>query len=107
MKYDIYVINLDRNKDRRKRCEVQFKTQNLTFVRFPAFDGKTLEKSPEKALVHPNALLSARRGYRISHDEHNYGSIGCYLSHLGVWKVQSNCVSEQSRKSSNLVTNSV
>lgn len=87
MKYDIYVINLDRNKERWANMSSQFQLQGITNVkRFSGYDGKKLMENPEVALVHPNALLAAKRGYRISHDEHNFGSIGCYLSHVGAWK---------------------
>jgi GR25 family glycosyltransferase involved in LPS biosynthesis len=89
MKYEINVINLDRNKDRWRRMESQLKRLKGTvpIKRFSGIDGRKLESLPEIQLVHSNALLSARRGFRISHDEHNYGSIGCYFSHLGVWKM--------------------
>lgn len=88
MNYDIYVINLDRNTERKQRIDAQFKQLKLPYIRQPAIDGKKLEDSPLVSVIHPNALLSARRGFRISHDEHNYGSIGCYLSHAEVWKVR-------------------
>jgi hypothetical protein len=82
----VYVINLDRSKQRWKAMELQFALQDLPVIRYSAFDGRTLETSEEIALVHPEALASARRGKRKTHDDHNYGSIGCFLSHMAVWK---------------------
>ncbi len=86
-KYDIQVINLDRNTARWSNMDKQFRSQRIeNVIRFSAIDGKMIESSPQFNLVHPKAIESAKRGYRLSHQEHNFGSIGCYLSHTGTWK---------------------
>jgi GR25 family glycosyltransferase involved in LPS biosynthesis len=86
-KYDIQIINLDKNIARWANMDSQFRKQGISNVkRFSAIDGKTIESSPKISLVHPKALESAKRGFRLSHEEHNFGSIGCYLSHAGAWQ---------------------
>ena len=47
-KYDIFVINLDKHKDRLKHFDKLMKTQNIPYTRIEAVDGKNmpLEKWP-------------------------------------------------------------
>lgn len=91
--YDIYVINLNRNRARWSAMQTQFVSQEIpNVIRFPAFDGRIIRddvksgKMPDVKLISPEAIQSARRLFRFSHEEHNFGSIGCYLSHAGCWK---------------------
>jgi len=68
---DIFIINLDKNKDRWSKYE---KINNLHIQRFPAFYGKDLNKDDliKNGMIHPeNRLLD--------------GQLGCAVSHLTLW----------------------
>ena len=72
----IYFINLDKSKDRLKIMEDNAKKNSLTLTRFPAFNGKDLNK--EK--LYKNGMFSDFI-YK-SRD----GMIGCTVSHIELWK---------------------
>lgn len=82
---NIYVINLDKNTIRWANIQKQFKRIGIEYSRFSAFNGKDIELSPWRDKIHPKALDSAKRGYRYSHGDHSYGSIGCFISHVKIW----------------------
>lgn len=85
--FDFYIINLDRSLSRWTDIKNQFDNQNITnYKRFSAIDGKSIKDSEYINLIDPKTIEIAERGYRNLHKEHNYGSIGCYLSHVEVWK---------------------
>jgi len=71
---DIYVINLDRNKDRMAAFEKLNGTLPLNFSRFSAIDGKNVARG---SLVE-RGVIKADLGYRD-------GALGCALSHLALW----------------------
>jgi GR25 family glycosyltransferase involved in LPS biosynthesis len=87
----VYVINLDRNKDRLQHFMKQIKKtdlKHLTLQRMPGVDGRTLALKPplltDKAM---QEIFSAERyGYRTKHYQLSRGAVGCYLSHLKVYK---------------------
>jgi glycosyl transferase family 25 len=72
---NIYVINLDKSKDRLKNVSENMKKLNLSFTRFPAIDGSKVDPTKLKHLVSfwGRTILS------------NYGMIGCALSHKELW----------------------
>src|SRR5690606_32765792 len=58
------------------------------FERVDAFDAyNELSTSKEKDWLAPNVLKAAQMNYRNKHDEHNIGSIGCYISHMRAWRM--------------------
>ena len=71
----IYIINLDRSKERLENCIIQAKKFNFTFERFPAIDGSKLTDE-QKEYVHPlcKYLLCTN------------SMIGCGLSHYNILK---------------------
>lgn len=71
---DIYVINLDRSKDRMSAFEALNRPSNVNFVRFSATEGKNVERG---ALV-DRGVITADLGY-------GDGALGCALSHLALW----------------------
>lgn len=78
----VFVINLDRSKDRWERW-LRFKD----VIREPAVDGRTLdlETSPLISLRTKSKVLS--REPRTEHYQINTrGAIGCYLSHINTLK---------------------
>lgn len=71
----IYVINLDRSKDRLEALARRFAKLNIPFERVPAVDGRALDESQLEQVD--------RRAFRLKHGkEPEPGEIGCYLSHV-------------------------
>jgi GR25 family glycosyltransferase involved in LPS biosynthesis len=73
---NIWVINLDKSKDRLSHINNEFNKFNIKFKRFSAIYGKELSN---KELIKETTLLS--RNITCS-----YGMIGCALSHKYLWK---------------------
>lgn len=71
----IYLINLDRSKDRLEKCMRQAQKYNLDIERFPAIEGSKLTEEQKKD-VHPicKYLLCTN------------GMMGCALSHYYILK---------------------
>ena len=71
----IYFINLDKSKDRLDLMLKYGKDLNLKLKRFPAVYGKDLNKDKliEQGILDKNNKL-------------NKGEIGCFLSHVNIWK---------------------
>jgi GR25 family glycosyltransferase involved in LPS biosynthesis len=77
MKYEIYVINLDRSKDRWKRIE----QSKLNIKRFSATDGSKLSKE-EINKIDPYIYQMVQENRRDYSCDHVKGSFGCYFSHI-------------------------
>ncbi len=71
----IYLINLDRSRERLVRMTERFRSLNLGIARVPAVDGRALPRDQIEQ------FLLKRRSRRW-----NYGEIGCFLSHMNCWK---------------------
>ena len=74
----IYVINLDKSKDRLKYITKQLKREGLIFERIAGIDGKQLDKNE---LIRKKILTS---------ETMTLGAIGCYLSHKKIWEKEKN-----------------
>lgn len=74
-----YVINLDREFERRNEISAQLLAQDIPFSVFPAVDGHLLDG---EAVARAYDEAAARKGYR----ELSRGELGCALSHLGVYR---------------------
>lgn len=72
----IFVMNLDRSKDRWERASEEMKKAGLNVQRFSAVDGKKLSN---EELMQDTTLLARCLQPR--------GVIGCYLSHRKFWKM--------------------
>jgi glycosyl transferase family 25 len=72
----IFVINLESSKDRLSNITEMLNAYNLKFKRSPAIDGRLLTHDFKKSIV------KSHRGKLKLSD----GEIGCYLSHLAVYK---------------------
>lgn len=88
--FDVHVINLARS---RKRMQDFMKMisgtdlANVSVIRFEAVDGNTLELTEHVTDQALQEILRAERlGYRQRHYELTRGGVGCFLSHVGVWK---------------------
>lgn len=84
-KNNVFVINLDRRKDRLKSCSDRLKSLNIPFTRFSAIE-------PDMKIIKDDQLW--KNSYQgISHDKSlkfkNYlkGSIGCKMSQYSVIKI--------------------
>ena len=79
----IYYINLDRRRDRRKRMEQLFSLFGLKASRVSAVDGKLINIT-ELALrgIHlMDGYLDPNEGRPMT-----MGEVGCFLSHYKIWK---------------------
>ena len=75
---NIHCVNLDRSKDRWKYITNIGKKIGLNIKRFSAIDGKKLNNIEQ---------YCTDKYYNIMKNQPNiYGNIGCYLSHLNLWK---------------------
>jgi glycosyl transferase family 25 len=72
---NIWVINLDKSKDRFKKISSNLNSLGVKFNRFSAIDGKNLsqEEIINKTNIFGRTFLC------------NYGMIGCALSHKDLW----------------------
>ena len=86
-KLEQYLINLE---DRIDRFEI---TNNLlnyydftNVIKYPAIIGKNIPNEELIKIVKPSAIKSILDNYRTKHYELSYGAVGCYLSHINIWK---------------------
>jgi collagen beta-1,O-galactosyltransferase len=79
----IYIINLERREDRRKRMEQTLDELNLSYNMTKAIDGKKIDENYLKDLN-----IKIIPGYKDPYSDRslNYGEIGCFLSHYFIWK---------------------
>ena len=71
----VYVINLDRRKDRLKSVKKQLDNHGIKFERFSAYDGNNINKYKDSI-----------NKYLDINNKLNNGQIGCILSHIKVWE---------------------
>lgn len=88
---DVYLINLKRNKERLEYFINEYMHSDIRhkkFKRFDAVEGKQLDLDE---YVTKNALDEINNaeatGFRSKHYMLTRGGVGCYLSHLGVYKL--------------------
>jgi glycosyl transferase family 25 len=75
----IYLINLERSKERRAAMEVQLRGLGLDYVLFPAVDG--LARQDELRPLVDIPVFERNVGRLLLP-----GEVGNYCSHLGVWR---------------------
>jgi len=91
-KIPLFYINLDENKDRNENIIDIIKKFNFTnTTRIPAVNTKTFDKVLEyKNLILEDSLnklkINNEKKSRTGHSELTNGAIGCYLSHLNIYK---------------------
>jgi glycosyl transferase family 25 len=81
---NIWVINLDKSKDRLEKISNNLKSLGLKYNRFSAINGKNIteEKIKQITNIYCKTLLC------------NYGIVGCASSHIELWKKLVNSNSE-------------
>ena len=75
----VWMINLPRATDRRVKMVARLEKIGLNFTLYPGIDGKANEAELLKSVDVKASLRNMGRPILI-------GGIGCYHSHLGVWK---------------------
>lgn len=85
-----WVINLAKNTERLRRFSTFYEHSDLSSIplfRFNAIVGKELNAAQ---YLTPNAYTVLRdteqRGYRTKHYQLTRGAIGCYLSHIAIYR---------------------
>jgi len=71
-----YFINLDRDADRRAAIETQLRQVGIEATRYAAVDGTALPPELAPYFAHGDGRPPLMKA----------GEIGCYASHLGVWR---------------------
>jgi len=86
-KLELYLINLDHRKDRFDITNNLLNNYNFkNVIRFNAINGKNISKEELIKIIEPSAMKSILNNYRTEHHELSYGAVGCYLSHINIWK---------------------
>jgi len=88
--FDVYLINLKRKPERLRNFENAYRKtdlKNKPFIRVEAVDGQLI---PLETYMSPAAFdemnNTLKRGYRTRHNQLTPGGVGCYLSHMKVFK---------------------
>lgn len=86
--FDTLIINLPTYERRWKHIENQLKRSDITrYKRVDGVLGKLAIEVPEvQGMLAPGVLEIVKSPMRESHDQHNPGSIGCYIAHMNAWK---------------------
>jgi len=88
---ETYLINLDRRPDRLERFMHTYDNsdmRNIKLKRIAAVDGSDLDisKVPLSDVARGELKQIETTGFRSKHYQLTRGAIGCYLSHVKVWK---------------------
>jgi len=88
--FEVYLINMPKNTDRLKNFQESYTNSDMSFKKFnifPAIVGKELNiidfVSPK---AYQQILFSEKTGSRMHHYDLTRGAVGCYLSHLSIYK---------------------
>ena len=86
-KIEKYLINLNSRKDRFDITNNLLNKYNFkNVIRYPAVNGKNISKNELIQIIEPSAMKSILDNYRKKHYDLSYGAVGCYLSHINIWK---------------------
>lgn len=86
----VFLINMKHNVDRRKFFNAQYQSSDIRIIpytTFEAINGKQLriqEYTSRKA--YQEILQAEQSGYRTKHYQLTRGAIGCYLSHMEIYR---------------------
>ncbi|WP_050525708.1 glycosyltransferase family 25 protein [Pseudorhodobacter aquimaris] len=75
----VWLINLPRAVERRRKMDAQLQKMDLSYAVFDGVDGKAREDELRALMDLP--AFERNLGRKVL-----WGGIGCYASHLGVWK---------------------
>lgn len=77
----VFVINLDKSPERMEKIAMRLNELDIPFERVAAVYGSNLSE------YDLNSVYSSRLNARIYRRPLTMGEIGCYMSHLKVWKI--------------------
>ena len=84
--FDVYLINMNKNRDRLQHFMKQWKSTDLKdkkFKRLSAVNGSEINISTYLSdRAYKEVQTTINNGYRTKHYQLTRGAIGCYLSHL-------------------------
>lgn len=90
--FNVFLINLDTKKDRLDNFINAYKKTDFVsikqFERVAAVNGRALaleQYVAEKGLI--DIEIIEERGFRVKHNQLTRGAVGCYLSHMNVYKM--------------------
>lgn len=87
---DIYLINMVKNKDRLNhfiKIYNQSDLKNIQYTVFPAIVGKDLDLEKYVTPKTYKQIIASELSFkRNTHYELSRGAVGCYLSHLSIYK---------------------
>lgn len=90
-KFDVYLINMDRNKDRLQHFIRQWMRTDMKKKQFNRVTGVDGKKINIGSYVSKRAYKEIKdiesNGYRTKHYQLTPGGVGCYLSHLKTYKM--------------------
>jgi collagen beta-1,O-galactosyltransferase len=80
---EIYIVNLERRKDRRDVITASLDSIDVSYKLTKAVDGRVIDADYIK-----NLGISVLPDYKDPYNDRtmNYGEIGCFLSHYFIWK---------------------
>jgi GR25 family glycosyltransferase involved in LPS biosynthesis len=92
---EVYLINLDRNKDRLEAFIEQYMKCDLRghqIKRLSAVDGQKIANIEERVTLKALEEIQEveKTGYRTKHYQLTRGAVGCYLSHMQVYELIAN-----------------
>ena len=90
--FDVYLINMDKNRNRLEHFKKMYAKTDLAskpFIRFEAINGKALGDGVYNS-VSPRIRLGLdhyeQTGERVGYAQMTPGMIGCYLSHYAIYE---------------------
>lgn len=90
LKTKCWVINLKKNKDRIERFTYFYEKSDISSLplhRFDAINGREIDaKRYVTKVAYETLLLNEKNRYRTKHYQLTRGAIGCYLSHVSIFK---------------------
>lgn len=82
-----YVINLKKNMEKYTRLQTTFAGINIKPERVEAIYGKDLSDSYIDSVTYPSVQFTINNGRSTDNNIGTLGGIGCYLSHVLLWKM--------------------
>jgi glycosyl transferase family 25 len=84
-----YIINLEKRPDRLAQTLKNLNNKNYYDIkRFNAFEIKSIDEA--KKYVTPESMYPIIKKQRTAHNQLSIGAVGCFLSHLEIYKMLAN-----------------
>jgi len=90
IKLRLYVINMDKDKERYQKLLKHYKNSDLTILPINRYEAIVGKKVPPETWLSKDALtelqLIEKNGFRTHHHSVTRGGLGCFLSHYNLAK---------------------